>query len=71
VQENSGVAWFDWGDYKPPEDFNPHPALAVSIGEAAIPGNRATPIPAVDVLDSLCHWARWEILDREFQPLFP
>jgi hypothetical protein len=71
VEENTPVAWFDWGVHEPPVEFDPHPSLAVSLNEAAILGSRLTPIPLVDVLGAMCHWVRWDIVELGFRELFP
>jgi hypothetical protein len=71
VQEGSPVAWFDWGENDPPDAFDPHPALAISLKDAMDLGTRLTPIPVVDVLGSYCHWVRWQIVEEEFRELFP
>jgi hypothetical protein len=60
VDEDSLVAWFGWGDAKPPVGFDPHLSLTVSIQGPAIVGKlRMQPIELVDLLDSLCKWARF------------
>jgi hypothetical protein len=71
LDEGSEVAWFDWGNHDPPPRFDPHLALAVAIDEPAIVGQRATPIPLVKVLGSLCNWVRWDVFELGFRGLFP
>jgi hypothetical protein len=71
VGEDSTVAWFGWGDAKPPLDFDPHLSLTVSIHEPSVVGKlRMQPIKLVDLLDSLCRWVEWEIVMPHFEPLF-
>ncbi len=71
VDEDSPVAWFGWGDAKPPVGFDPHLSLTVSFHEPAIVGKlRMQPIKLVDLLDSLCKWVEWEIVMPHFEPLF-
>jgi hypothetical protein len=71
LEEGSPVAWFDWGSAEPPDYFNPHLALTISLNEPnAIGRLRPTPIPVLKLLDTICNWVEREIMSCLFEPLF-
>ena len=69
VTEGSPVAWFDFGGEEPPEGFNAHPALRVSLTEPEVPWGIRT-VNVTGYLDMLCRWVDEHTIGEHFRPLF-
>jgi hypothetical protein len=71
LEEGSPVAWFDWGEAEPPDYFNPHITLTVSLNEpATVSQLHPTPVPALTLLRTICDWVEGEVVSCLFEPLF-
>jgi hypothetical protein len=68
LQDHGPVAWFDFGPNDPPEEFDPHPAVQVSLREPEVAF--LTQIPVQNFTDALCDfWVAEYILDWRFRPI--
>jgi hypothetical protein len=68
LKEGDPVAWFDFGGVEPPLHFDAHPAIRVTLRD---PEARALWLhPLVGVIENLCWWVEWEIVNLRFRPLF-
>lgn len=67
VKEGTPVAWFDFHGHEPPDDFDPHPALAITLLEREMLD--VSRVPICNLLDTL----RWEVEERiigwKFRPI--
>jgi hypothetical protein len=62
LKEGEPVAWFDFHGAEPPNDFDPHPAIQISLREADGPQLAFTPLTTV--LEAWIAWVEWEVVDR-------
>jgi hypothetical protein len=68
LQEGDPVAWFDFHGDEPPRDFNPHPAMHVSLHESEMVDLSFHPLDRV--LDTFCWWVEYNVIEWRFRPLF-
>lgn len=69
LKDGSPIAWFNFHGAGPPEDFNPHPAVQITIDESDTP--RLRNVRIADVLNTFISWVEYDILDQHFRGLFP
>jgi hypothetical protein len=69
LKEGDPVAWFDFGGAEAPSHFDAHPAIRVTLRDPEAPALWYNPL--VGVIENLCWWVEWEIVNLRFRPLFP
>ena len=68
VNEGDPVAWFDFGGQPAPANFDPHPALHISLRERMVP--QLWQHDVAEVLGTYVFWVKEYVLDWRFRPLF-
>jgi hypothetical protein len=68
LDEGTPVAWFDFKGDEPPADFDPHPAIQVALRDPAAPALHYDAISGV--LENMCWWVEWWIINTKFRLLF-
>ena len=69
LEEGSELVRFLVGGIEPPPDFDPHPALAISLREREV--RDVGPIPIVRVVSTLIRWVDEYVVNDHFRPFFP
>ena len=69
LEDDRPVAWFDFGPNEPPENFDPHPAVRISVREKEVAFLTLISLP--EYMLALCDfWVSQRILDWRWRPIF-
>jgi hypothetical protein len=69
LEDHGPVAWFDFGSNVPPDGFDPHPAVRLTVREHSVAYLSGLSLP--DFMQALCDfWVGEHVIGWRFRPIF-